>query len=555
MDQDSLPPMPSDSTPPVSPGKTPKHGTGTKETIESILVAFIFAFIFRAFVMEAFVIPTGSMAPTLLGAHMRYRCPDCGYQFDVNYSTREQGDDITIPTEASVSSPVYCPNCGYEVAGGSKSQVEPVLYGDRILVMKYLYLLHPPHRWDVVVFKSPDHPEQYNYTQNYIKRLIGKPGEWVKVLDGDVYVSTDEGRTWQIQRKPYEVQEAVWRIIYDNDHHPVGTTGSTWTQPWKASGPGWDLGKDAASGRMFHFSDSGQQSKVEPGEKSAAIRFDFHANPRQQTDNDYLVYDPEYAQGDPKTVSDLKLSAYYQRTSGQGPLRLNLSRQEKLAHRFTAEITPDAIKLLHHTDLGDSQIGQTIKLADIGLAANDPMFIEFTNVDYQVTLRINGKQILQSTDADYHPDVDWLFAQWQQEAATPEPEVSIDAADQTCSISHLGLWRDIYYTTYRPDADRRRSRGEPPMFWGMPDNPVKLGPGEYFVMGDNSRISEDARFWHDPIHLPNEGLDVPSGRVPEQFLLGRAVFVYWPAGFRPLDSNSSFNPALIPNFGDMHWIH
>lgn len=40
---------------------------GIKETIESILVAFILAFIFRAFVMEAFVIPTGSMAPTLLG--------------------------------------------------------------------------------------------------------------------------------------------------------------------------------------------------------------------------------------------------------------------------------------------------------------------------------------------------------------------------------------------------------------------------------------------------------------------------------------------------------
>src|SRR5436190_2747997 len=53
--------------------------TNVKETIESILVAFIFAFIFRAFVVEAFVIPTGSMAPTLLGAHMRLTCADCGY--------------------------------------------------------------------------------------------------------------------------------------------------------------------------------------------------------------------------------------------------------------------------------------------------------------------------------------------------------------------------------------------------------------------------------------------------------------------------------------------
>src|SRR6478672_10381680 len=67
-----------------------------KETIESILVAFILAFIFRAFVVEAFVIPTGSMAPTLLGAHMRFTCPDCGYQFDVNFSTGSS-NDVSIP--------------------------------------------------------------------------------------------------------------------------------------------------------------------------------------------------------------------------------------------------------------------------------------------------------------------------------------------------------------------------------------------------------------------------------------------------------------------------
>src|SRR5277367_2598937 len=71
-----------------------------KETIESILVAFVLAFIFRAFVVEAFVIPTGSMAPTLLGAHLRFRCPDCGYVFDVNYSTGDDSDDIRIPADS-----------------------------------------------------------------------------------------------------------------------------------------------------------------------------------------------------------------------------------------------------------------------------------------------------------------------------------------------------------------------------------------------------------------------------------------------------------------------
>ena len=34
----------------------------------------------------------------------------------------------------------------------------PVHYGDRILVLKYAYLLEDPKRWDIVVFKSPDPP-------------------------------------------------------------------------------------------------------------------------------------------------------------------------------------------------------------------------------------------------------------------------------------------------------------------------------------------------------------------------------------------------------------
>ena len=40
-----------------------KHPHGGRETVESIVIAVILAFLFRTFVAEAFVIPTGSMAP------------------------------------------------------------------------------------------------------------------------------------------------------------------------------------------------------------------------------------------------------------------------------------------------------------------------------------------------------------------------------------------------------------------------------------------------------------------------------------------------------------
>src|SRR6187455_724125 len=54
-----------------------------KETLISVIIAFILAFVFRAFVIEAFVIPTGSMAPTLMGAHMRFQSPESGYNWPV----------------------------------------------------------------------------------------------------------------------------------------------------------------------------------------------------------------------------------------------------------------------------------------------------------------------------------------------------------------------------------------------------------------------------------------------------------------------------------------
>src|SRR5579871_3114527 len=98
--------------------KQPNPEGSVKETIESILVAFILAFVFRAFVVEAFVIPTGSMSTTLLGAHTRFHCPDCGYSFDVDYHAREDPNNPKaepyIPDVCSPARPVYCPNCGYD---------------------------------------------------------------------------------------------------------------------------------------------------------------------------------------------------------------------------------------------------------------------------------------------------------------------------------------------------------------------------------------------------------------------------------------------------------
>jgi signal peptidase I len=62
--------------------------------------------------------------------------------------------------------------------------MEPNLHnGEYVLIDKISYVLHPPERGDVVVFTPP------NNERDYIKRVIGLPGDTVEVKGGQVYVN------------------------------------------------------------------------------------------------------------------------------------------------------------------------------------------------------------------------------------------------------------------------------------------------------------------------------------------------------------------------------
>ncbi len=62
--------------------------------------------------------------------------------------------------------------------------MEPNLHdGEYVLIDKVSYLLHPPERGDVVVFTPP------NNDRDYIKRVIGLPGDTVEIKGGHVYVN------------------------------------------------------------------------------------------------------------------------------------------------------------------------------------------------------------------------------------------------------------------------------------------------------------------------------------------------------------------------------
>ncbi len=547
------------SAKPASGGPGESSQTNVKETIESILVAFILAFVFRAFVVEAFVIPTGSMAPTLYGAHIRMQCPDCGYTFDVGYSSRDRNDDTNIQSEAQ-RPPVRCPNCNFLINSNPRQAVR---FGDRILVQKYLYLFENPHRWDVVVFKSPDEQGKHDakdpeYAQNYIKRLVGLPDSSIVVLDGDVYsgpFNASGPADFHIERKSPSAQQALWRTVYDNDYIPhldPGERDAAWRQPWQtvSGGKGWNLGDAAHSSRTFTFDNS---------DGLGAISF-LPDEPHTHGLNDWLAYDVvEWGSGHvgtggfdpPQPVSDLKLSCFYRRNGGEGPLQLLMTKSEDC---FMARIDRGKLSLVHATrasGMNDEDLriqGETVlQTIDLpALSSADFVQLELENVDYRVAVRVNGKKVLETTDAQYSPKVAELWDRAEGGAVDPfaYPVVRIEAARQSCTIQHLLLSRDIYYLG--------RGRGYS-LYWAIPDSIVHLGRGEYFVLGDNSLVSGDARTWHVPVELPREGLPfVESGRVPERFMLGRAFFVYWPAGYRP----GSWIPySIIPDFGEMRFIH
>ena len=210
---------------------------GRREFIESLVIAILLAFMFKSFEAEAFIIPTGSMAPSLQGQHMDLACAQCGYRYLTGASSETHGQNV-IATN--------CPICRYHTVMDVRVDAEHRSNsGDRILVNKFIYDFSEPKRFDVIVFKNPQ-----NGKQNYIKRLIGLPGENILIENGDIYVMTPNGDRWdrEICVKSPEKLRQVLIEVDDTKYigHELETAGwpSRWNQ-WTQK-PSWSI--DASGG-------------------------------------------------------------------------------------------------------------------------------------------------------------------------------------------------------------------------------------------------------------------------------------------------------------------
>ena len=62
--------------------------------------------------------------------------------------------------------------------------------GDNVITDKISYRFRDPERFDIIVF--PHYDYMTGQTSNYIKRIIGLPGETVLIKDGKVYIDGEE---------------------------------------------------------------------------------------------------------------------------------------------------------------------------------------------------------------------------------------------------------------------------------------------------------------------------------------------------------------------------
>ena len=474
------------------------------EIIQTVLTGLILALIFRAFLVEPFIIPTGSMADCLLGAHATRTCPACGWEF--NFAPLRSGTSTGVgfvcPPE------VICPNCHLRIATVAEQTVPRA--GDRILVHKWpsaLPGLLRPQRWDVIVFRDPADPDQH-----YIKRLAGLPGETVEILDGDVFI---DGR---IARKPPHVQAGLWSVVFDQAHHPVGSSPAANKRRWVTASAAHPAGWSGLVSRVIRYDGLDDQSRTvvfDPGDDAEYL-------------SDLLAYN-RHSSG--AFIGDLRLVGELSIQAGEGDLRWELERPP---HRCAAALQADGAVRLEVSRIdepGRSMVSVSARLEHAVRAR--PLVFEFGHVDYRVYLWIDGREVLSTRAGEYEPALEEL----RGGAAQRPVRLCMTARNLRFELRRLRIDRDVHYTCRAPQAQR-----------AFPGEPFALRADEYFVLGDNSPDSHDSREWTEV--GPHLAADYRPGTVPVDQIVGQAAFVYLPS-LLPLDARGRW---FVPDLGRVRFV-
>jgi signal peptidase I len=437
------------------------------------VLLFCLVLLARAFVVDSYQVPTGSMAPTLPGHHRACVCPRCGYPVRVGLHPHDYGDKPANPRWYNRAA---CPNCG---TTGLAMHQAPIVGGQRLLVNKAAVVVRAPQRWEIIVFRL--------LGIDLIKRLLGLPGETVEIRDGDLYVDG------ALCRKTLAEFKAMRILVFDNNYQPQPMT---WAARWEvAPAP---AGPHPLAGTELHL-DANQGSDA--WQEVAYRHFCLDTQKLLPLVDEYT-----YNGADPRAttaVHDLMLEFDLEVTAGIGVVVVGITdgHDHLLAEtpvtqgeeqKSPAELTlrkVDSFSLLALRQHDDKAV--LARSNEVSLRPGKRYHIEMAFVDRRLTLAIDGIQPFAPVDLPV----------CGARPALVRP-VALAARGVKAVVSNVRLFRDVHYT---PAGNN-----------GVGGAVVRLGPDQYFVLGDNSPRSEDSRFW------PN------GGAVPAANLIGTPAFYFGP---------------------------
>jgi len=415
----------------------PKTVRAIVENLEALCVALIMAIIVRQFVLEAFMIPSQSMFPTLNGVPHFHK-------------------------------------------------------GDRVIVNKTHWMLgFEPRRWDVTVFKYP-----LDIRRNFIKRLVGMPGERLTVVDGDIWINR------KIERKPIRVQRSIWIERFpDRPAYASPPDRARWDI--RKAGKGWE-----GKGDCFTASPAGKEVLSLPFDFGTPMPLDASQRVHYDKVRDYRVRGEVTAAagaevGFEMQVRDVPFTVLL--PAGSGKARVEFPRA-----KYPVEVLEEQGK-------------------DLFLPAGEGVDIEVSHWDWWFEVRVDG-EVWFSYQLNPGPwSVIRKGAKWPEMFHVGATTISVTAQGGQVALEDLAVDQDIHYMQNgKWDTLNYEFMGKKLVDGKLPD-------GYYFMMGDNSQGSRDSRLWHR-IQVP----DPDTGKLVwgEEYSWG-------------LDSDHMYNQNLI-NFVDVN---